>query len=229
MSALCQYRFVIEKLTELKPTFGDRQVFTFSESAAKYRTAVVDICECVQQLPDTSDPLKAHLNKYEAAFCRIALIFHLVESAHLDQPPGPRISEQMARMASRLITEFLLPNSIRFYHETIDTGSHNAHAKWIANYVLSQGMAEVVRSQLVRDYRPFFKIPNLLDQTLRTLETCGWVEPEKLKKNGTVTRWKVNPRVHGIFAERAKEEAQRRKKERQKIQDATQKLRMSRK
>ena len=34
------------------------------------------------------------------------------------------------------MTQFLLPNSIRFYHETIDTGSHNTHAKWIANCIL---------------------------------------------------------------------------------------------
>jgi hypothetical protein len=229
MAALCQYRFAIERLTGLKPTTEDRQIFTFSDSATKYRAAVVEICECVQRLPDTPDALKAHLNKFEAAFCRIALIFHLIESAHLDQPPGLRISEQTARMAARLITDFLLPNSIRFYHETIDTGSHNAHAKWVANYILSKGVAEVVRSQLVRDYRPFFKTPNLLDHTLRTLETCGWVEPSKTKKAGTVTRWKVNPRAHEKFVERAKEEAERRKNERLKIQKAAQKLRMSRK
>ena len=57
----------IEALSELKPSFGDRQVFTFSDSAVKYREAIVELCECVQRLPDTSDALKAHLNKYETA------------------------------------------------------------------------------------------------------------------------------------------------------------------
>ena len=118
------------------------------------------------------------------------------------------------------MVDFLLPNSTRFYHDTLDDGSRGSHAKWIAGYILSQKIDSITKRDVEINYPKLRKKPKEIKNTMETLYQSGWVAPGKQKKNGEVIGWKVNPKVHIQFTEKAKEEATRRAEEREKIQEA---------
>jgi hypothetical protein len=124
-------------------------------------------------------------------------------------------------MAGRLMIDFLLPNSIRFYTETLDDGSHMGHAKWIADYILSRKIEKATPRDIERAYRPLRNNRKSLFKAMHTLHLAGWVEKEE---NGKRVTWHINPLVHNKFADRAKLEKERRENERRKIQMAMTKL-----
>jgi hypothetical protein len=226
-TAIYTYHQIIKQLSELKPKDGKSEIFLFSDEAIKYREIIYSTCDRVQILPNSSEALIAHLDKWEASFCRIALIYHIIEAITIGEYPPKYINENTAKMAAKLMIDFLLPNSIRFYHDTLDDGTRGSHAKWIAGYILSNHLNRITKRDIERNYKKLNQKPKTIRKTMETLYQSGWVEPDKYKKNGEVTGWKVNPKVHAIFAEKAKEESERRAAERKKIQTAIEVLRMA--
>ncbi len=225
--AIGNYETLIKALVDLKPKH-DPEIFIFSEQAQKYRYAVRDLAQCVQDLPSTSDALKAHLNKWEAAFCRLALVYHIIEEVAAGRYPRPEIPEQTAKMAATLMTEFLLPNSIRFYTETIDDGSQGKHARWVAGYILAEGLQVIKKRDLQRVHKPLAHNPKLLTTTMAALYIANWVEATTVKPDGSVTAWTINPAVHHKFSSRAKTERECRAAERAKVQRAVERIRNGR-
>jgi hypothetical protein len=216
--ALGAYHETIRNLYRMEPK-GETEVYRFSPGAASYRETVVDIIEAVQGLPDTSDALRGHLNKFEASFCRLALIFHVTEATAKGERPAAIIPEETAEMAARLLLDFLFPHSMRFYREFVDTGGQHKHANWIAGYILAQKAEVLTRHELLANYRAV-RDPEIFLSVIRALEAANWISAAKVKNSGTVTRWNVNPAVHRIFAERAEAERQRREQEKVKIAEA---------
>lgn len=224
--ALGTYHETIRALHRMTPKDGD-EVFRLSPGAVKLREAVVEITEAVQALPDTTDALRGHLNKYEAVFCRLALVFHITEAAATGRRPAPSISEKTAEAAGRLLLDFLFPNSMRFYRELVDAGDRQNHARWVAGYILAHRAESVGRDEILGSYRAA-RDPALFAAIMRSLEAGNWIDPIKFKKDGTVTRWTVNPAAHRIFSERAEAERQRRELEKKKIAEAVALLRAGR-
>jgi hypothetical protein len=64
MVAVETYANVIKALTNLKPKF-EVEVFRFDDRAQPYRHIIRDLAQTIQMLPDSSEPLQAHLNKWE--------------------------------------------------------------------------------------------------------------------------------------------------------------------
>jgi hypothetical protein len=179
-------------------------------------------------LPDTCDALKAHLNKWEGAFCRLALVYHLIESVAAGEYPSREIPEQTAKMAAALMFDFLLGNSIRFYAETIDGGVHSALTSWVAGHILSGGLETIARRDLMRINRQFSKDPKAITATMNALYAANWVEDANTKRSGMVTSWAVNPKVHVKFQKLAAAERERRAVERKKIEQVVEVFRRSR-
>jgi hypothetical protein len=219
------YSETIKQLSQLRPENGEEEVFLFSDNAIVYREIIANICNDVMMLPDTSSALKGHLGKWEATFSRIALTYHIVEAAAAGEYPAKFISRETAQMAAKLMTEFLLPNSIRFYKETLDDEHGVSHAKWIAGYILANKLERITKRTITINYGKLRKKPDKIPKIMEVLYQSGWVKSDKYKKDGRAIGWDVNPKVHTKFAKRADEERIRREKERQKIQDAAEKLR----
>jgi hypothetical protein len=217
--AIGTYLKVIKNLVDLKPT-GETETFTFAPEAQEYLEAIWNIAEKRQCLPNTSDALKAHLSKFAGMYCRLALVFHMVEAAAEDRYPSKQISNATARMAAILMSEFLLPNSVRFYAETIDDGSHSSDARWVAGYILSKGLEIISKRELTQAYHAFRREPKAIQATMNTLDAFNWVEEKDHKRSGEVTSWTVNPAVHAKFTRLAQFERERRAAERKKIKEA---------
>ena len=211
--AIESYHDVIEGLLDLEPQ-GEIEIFTFAPNAQRYLESIRDLAELMKCLPDTSNALKAHLNKFEGMFCRLALVYHMIEAATAADYPAKQISEDTARMAATLMAEFLFPNSVRFYAETIDDGDHNANARWVAGHILSRGLATITKRELMQVYRPFKKDPKTIQTTMNVLYAANWVEEADQKRTGEVIAWKVNPAVHTKFNRLAQKERERRGAER---------------
>jgi hypothetical protein len=226
--AINAYHQVIKQLSKLEPKDGESETFLFSDDAIKYREIIYSTCDRVKILPDSSEALMAHLDKWEAAFCRIALIYHIINAVTIGQYPPKYISENTAKMAAKLMIDFLLPNSIRFYHDTLDDGTRGSHTKWIGGYMLSKHLNRITRRDIERNYKKLSQKNNTIKKTMETLYQAGWVEPDKYKKNNEVIGWKVNPKVHIKFAKKAREESARRAIERNKIQEAVKIFSMTR-
>jgi hypothetical protein len=214
------YHGLIKQLSQLQPKDGESEIFKFSPESLRYREAIYTTCEHVQVLPNSSDALIAHLSKWEAAFCRIALVYHIVESVSAGQYPQPYVPEHTSKMAATLMVNFLLPNSTRFYNDTIDDGENGSHARWIAGYILSNRLETIGSRDIQINYRLLRNKRKEIARTMDTLCLAGWITPGKTKRDGNVTKWDVNPKVHTVFARRAKEETARRADEREKIQRA---------
>ena len=123
--------------------------------------------------------------------------------------------------------DFLLPNSIRFYTETIDDPTQSKHAKWVAGYILSEGLNSIKRRELQRVHKPLGN-QKLLSATMSALYSANWVEEKEFKPDRTVKTWTVNPKVHSKFAPMAKAERERRAVERERVQQAVERIRRAR-
>lgn len=213
------YHHVIKKLAALEPK-SKTEIFTFEPQAQKYRDIIFKLAQVMKSSPDASDAFKAHMNKFGGMFCRLALVFHMIVAATAGEYPANQISEDTACMAATLVADFLFPNSIRFYAETIDDGSHNADARKVAGHILARGLVTITKRALTQAYHQFRGNSKPLQATMNTLEAYNWVNEEKHKKSGEVISWAVNPTVHTKFKRLAQIERERRAAEMEKIQQA---------
>ena len=223
--AVDTYNETIKQLAQLRPKHVEEEVFVFSDNAIIYREIIASICNDVMILPDTSPALKGHLSKWEATFSRIALAYHIVEATAAGKYPDRFVTEDTAKMAAKLMTEFLLPNSIRFYKETLGDESGISDAKWICGYILTKKLDTISKRNIMMDYGAMKRNARKIQKTMEILYQSGWAEPDKSKKYGEIISWKINPKVHTKFAKRADEERIRRDEKKQQIQQAVEKLR----
>jgi hypothetical protein len=101
---------------------------------------------------------------------------------------------------------------------TVQTG----HARWIAGFILSQGCERISTRDLVQAYRPL-RAPERrreLIEIMASLEVMGWVMAEPPPDGRPIIiAWKINPKVSGVFAERAKRERTDREATKQRIHE----------
>jgi hypothetical protein len=218
------YEKLISRLSNLKPK-TDAADFKYSPEAQRQRQIVSKVIKNVKILPDTSPSFKSHLSKLDGIYPRLCLTHHFIESVANGEPyPSPWISESTAAKAARLMIDYILPNIACFYQETLDNDAHFEHSRWIAGYVLARKLDKITLSNIGRAYRALRGKKYEIERALGALELAGWVYISRYHKNGRAKWWNVNPQVHSIYANRAKEERQRRKEELEKIQQAAKSL-----
>ena len=210
----------IAKIKALKPQTGE-EVFRFSPEAQKERQKVSVIVQNVLVLPDTSPAFRAHMSKWEGICARVCLIFHIVESVSRGEAyPPPRVSQQTAARAVKLMLDFLLPNSARFYLETLKDHDYLAHSRWVAGLILSKNIKTITERDIYRAYRQLKGKPEEIQRAMRVLEVAGWVTPNRYNNFKRPNRWEIDDRVHSLFAARAEAERERRDQEKEKINQA---------
>jgi len=217
------YYQVIKTLAELKPQYG-KQIFKFDKDGIFCREQIRDICRTIMLMPDTSDPLRAHLNKWEAIFSRLCLVYHLVIAATDGKSPQDIIASQTVQMVLTLMIDFLLPNSMKFYKEAVGCDDYISDARWIAGHIFDRKPKKLTPRDISRSYRGL-KNKKDLYATMDILDLAGWVEKEEIGKRVV---WTVNPMVHTKFAERAKIENERREENKRQLQESIEKFRSER-
>jgi hypothetical protein len=206
-AALARYCQTIVHLVDLTP--GNRPVvFRLSDAAQTERAVVERLAQNVMLLPEISAAFRGHLSKWPGLFARLVCTYHVTEAVAAGAEPTATVSGATAARVARLMTEYLLPHSARFYTEILGN-EHLAHARWIAGYVLAHQVEQLTARDVGRVYRELRGDGKRIADVMGTLVLAGWAS-EIDTNHRPPTRWKINPKVHELFAVRAQQERQRR-------------------
>ncbi|MCC3243753.1 DUF3987 domain-containing protein [Methylocystis sp. WRRC1] len=135
----------------------------------------------------------------------LALILHMARdpARNAALPVGLGTVED----AAALVLQFLVPHAFEFYR-TAESASNGDRLARIASWLLTSGMARITASDLTRNVALFRgkRVAEIGDM-VSPMVAGGWLFPEGVGPR--VTAWRVNPAVHALFADRAKEEERR--------------------
>jgi hypothetical protein len=218
-----RYVDMLARLLALPPPEGD-DVYTFAPEGAALRTGLDSLIRDVALLTQGASGLATHLRKWSGLFARLALTFHLVTSAgESGVAPPPVIPLSTLLGVLRLLTDYCLPHSARFYSEVCQQVP-NRHARWIAGHILAAEPTHLSMRDIGRVYHELRTDSAAIGRAMEILHLASWVSP--IDVNGKApTRWRINPRVHSAFAARAAEERERRKARVDAIRAAAERLR----
>jgi hypothetical protein len=161
--------------------------------------------------------LAAHIGKYNGIFARLCIIWHCVENAGWDSLP-PTICEDTARRAGAFLHRFLLPHAIAFYTGVLGLSNDHDAIAAIAGYILAHKLERITNRDVKRGDRTMRRLTTPeIDTTFEQLEAFGWINRAIGPRPSGPLHWTVNPAVHERFAQRAKAEADRRKRDREMI------------
>ena len=95
-----------------------------------------------------------------------------------------------------------------------------AHARWIAGYVLTRNspLTSITAREIGRVYRQLRGEPALIAATMEHLHHAGWVQRDPERPH-TKDAWLVNPAIYKAFAEQAAMERVRREENRRRLVD----------
>jgi hypothetical protein len=237
-AAYKRYESIIAHLAVSAPkkrTNGRINPIVLHADARAYWDAHRQLLKGVTAMPDTSGRMKAAIEKWPATFCRIALTFHMIEAADRAlastaaglqvTPVSDVLSPETAHRTAAYIRDVLLPHLLRADALMFST-TQSEHAKWVAGYILARKLTQIQTRDIIRAYKPL-RPPELAaerESILTSLAIAGWLEPllpSVRNPARPVSTWLVNPRVHQLFASRAKAEAKRRAEAKEAIAEAT--------
>jgi hypothetical protein len=174
--------------------------------------------------PDALPAFRQWLEKSVNEFGRLSLVFHFLEwyssleFGVVGGPPPDIVSAETARRARRYLTEFAYPHANVFYRRILGGSPIEAHARWVAEFILSRALPSIRNRDVYKNY-PALKKPERrreVELTMRHLEMLDWLRPANLTNQGP-TLWTVNPAVHVAFHEKAEQERARRETTRENI------------
>ncbi|MGD0106526.1 MAG: DUF3987 domain-containing protein [Rhodopila sp.] len=227
-AALARYGALFPALAALHPGRGfkgEGRRVVLDADGHQQRLRILDLGEALAAMPDTSERFKSALGKWPGLWARITLVFHLIDVADArargEVGNVGNVARGSAATATRYMRDILLPHQMRaeaVMFSTVQTG----HARWIAGFILSQGCERISTRDLVQAYRPL-RAPERrreLIEIMASLEVMGWVMAEPPPDGRPIIiAWKINPKVSGVFAERAKRERTDREATKQRIHE----------
>ena len=98
------------------------------------------------------------------------------------------IQGETAEHVARLMLDYLLPNTIRFYNEFYGRDKHAEDARGIAGYILARGCCLLEAREVYRA-RSEFRDFQLLDRAMAYLEMAGWIAPMNKRAATRTTQW----------------------------------------
>lgn len=221
-AAIEAYAQMIRELTDCRPPCGDHTLRMSSE-AATIRENLMELVEILRIMPTTPDGLVDHLGKYDGLFARLCVVYHLCGYAGADEI-SDEISRQTAQAVRNLMVRFFLPEAARIFGEVVVRPDKHSYARWLAGYILSSGRPRITLRDIGRAYRPLRDKQADARAVMAVLEKLGWARSSG-DDPAFVKEWAVNPFVHEIFAERARQERLTREAVKQKIREGAEKLR----
>lgn len=223
-NAVADYEAMVEMLTRLAPpragNLSAPLPLTFASGARAVRERLeVEHSTMIHALEMVSPKLAAHFGKLDGIFARLCVLWHCVE--HPDGELPVEIGEDVAERVSRFMEEFLRPNAVAFYAGLLGMSAGHEDLMALAAFIVSDGLSEISAREVQRSTRALRHVT--ADDARRLcekLESFGWLHPMTGNTKGGTTRWRVTPEVHTMFAERGRQETERRAAARAAIADA---------
>jgi hypothetical protein len=179
----------------------------------------------LKSIPATAAAWRGHVEKWGKFLPRIILTFHALEefSAFGAVDPEKEVSLATVRRAISFARFLLIGHGLRFYETYFGASEAAGEAREIAGFVLSKGasLTELTRKTVYdarKDLRGTRNLAALL-AAMAELENAEWCTVTARHPDGP-TRWRINPKVHDRFDERAARERTNRAERHRKIIEA---------
>jgi hypothetical protein len=186
---------------------------TFAPEAMKIREALeqkhIDLMGCVA----INKRLGAHLGKYDGIFARLCLLWHCIEC------PNPEVRSEVsadtARRAAAFLHDFLLPHALAFYADVVGLTDDHDNVTELADYILAHGLEKVTNREVARASKHLRKLDNQkeVEAVCFKLDSLCWLTRVPARKANSPAVWNVNERVHTKYADRGKQQRERRERE----------------
>lgn len=193
------------------------------EAQSFFGTALREL-RSLKHSPGVSPAFKGHAEKWGKILPRLVLIFHAARQfeAHGQLDPGAAIPAATVVAAVRY-ARFLMRHALRFYEMFFDAPEAASEARWIAGFLLTRPDLTEVRRRTLYDARKALRRPEglrVLLAAMGELEGAGWCAVTDRDDSGP-SAWKIDPRVHVRFADRAAREQKERAERQAKIKSAS--------
>ena len=214
-----QYEDLVPRLWRLSPSafFGGATVLQFSDEGQEVRRRLEQRHLEMAQTEVISPKMGAHFGKYDGIFARLCVLWHCIE--HIDARPMPTtVSGGTSERAAAFLHRFIVPSAIAFYSGVLGLSDDHDTLVELASFILAHRLETVQHRDCQRATTALKGLA--ADQTLRMfekLESFAWLEPTDPPKNSKTPRWRVNPAVHDLFADRGRKEKDRREAAREAI------------
>jgi hypothetical protein len=225
-----RYGRLVEALHKLQPPGRvGTGVLEFDDGAQRVRRELEARHLELQSLETINRKLSSHIGKFDGTFAKLCVVWHCVEYIEntlvCDEPAlgndglPATVTEATARRVAEFLHRFLLAHSIAFYSGVLSLSDDHDRLTAIAGHILAHKLNAVTNRDVQRGDRTMrglreHEIRPLLEQ----LAALGWLDKIDPPRPSQPPHWKVNPKVHQMFAERGKREAERRQQTRQTIQ-----------
>lgn len=207
-TAVLTYRGILDWLVKER---GNEDPVRLSDGAIDVMRDIEERLKAYRAVDTLPLRLRSHLGKWDGLFCRLALLYHVIERMDHAEPHGGLVSQDNAERVRFFLLTYLLPHTMAFYDDVLGNSGALAHVQWIAGYLLAKGEPEVSTRDIFRAYRPWRALAQAQrDQIMATLETCGWVRPIDRTRRQTCARWAVNPGLDEQYKAQKEQEQQRR-------------------
>jgi hypothetical protein len=208
-SAVERYETLVEQLHQMQPPMlGD----VVLDDAARELRGELERKHCEwAAIEIVNKKLSAHIGKYDGIFSRLCLLLHCIENP--EAAPAPQISAACARRVADFLSRFLLPHAVAFYANIYGLSDDHDRLTAVAGYILAHKVERLTNRVIQRGDRTMRGLKRQeIENIYHQLCALGWVTEAPRRRPSDPPRWDVNPEVHRIFQERAKQEAERRQR-----------------
>ena len=212
---LAAYERLIERLEILRA--GDAPLRFDGAARAIRERLEAEHLNLAQSLETVSPKMAAHFGKHDGLFARLCVLWHCIEHNHGGRVPET-ISGNTADRVAQFMVRFIRPSAVAFYAGLLGMSAGHDRLLDLAAWILAANVEEVRARDVQASGQAFRHVTadevRLLCEKLEAFGWGNWADPA-IKSNKP--RFLVNPRVHSLFAERGRSEAERRAKARELI------------
>jgi len=132
--------------------------------------------------------------------------------------PAAIVDAGIAERVAAFLHGFLFPHALAFYTTIYGLADEHDRLTAVAGYILARKLTILTNRDIQRGDRTMRGLDKLdIESVFHQLDALGWVSRIPNRRLNEPPRANVNPEVHRLFAERAKQEAERRQREHEAI------------
>ena len=210
--AVTNYETLVERLHQMQPLVAGDTAF---DDAAREIREEMERKHCELTTTEIiNKKLSAHIGKYDGVFARLCLLWHCIESPSAE--PLSQISAACTHRVANFLTHFLLPHTIAFYANIYGLSDDHDRLAAVAGYILAHKVELLTNRVIQRGDRTMRGLKRReIENICHQLDALGWVTEAERKRVTDPPRWNVNPEVHRLYQERAKQETDLRRQGRE--------------
>lgn len=207
----------------------ERSLLIFTDEALVIRKQLeAKHDELVKDYEHISSKLASHIGKYDGMFGRYCLIWHMIEH-HKDILESDVVDVGIARRVAAFMHDFLLPHAEAFYIDMVGFSDDHERVLAVAGFILAHKLDKITNRDVQKGVRSMRRLERReIEDLFDKLHAYGWINYAPGRRFTDPPVGIVNPKVHTLYADIAKQERIRRERARKLIAREAEKIRQKR-